>query len=308
MRLLVIAEPDFPPLALLRHEHTGIEVTAGTDAASLRRAASQADAVLLAPRHGSLLVDLWRELGNVRWIHTLAAGVESLPFDLLRRSEVVVTNSRGLYADALGEFAVAAMLWFAKDLRRLVRNQEAERWEPYTVERLEGQTVGIIGYGGIGQAIGRRAAALGMQVVGVRRRQELGEPALDEVIARADYVVMCTPLTPRTYRLLSRERIALMKPTAALINIGRGRTIDEAALIEALRDRRIRGAALDVFDTEPLPPAHPFWTLDNVLISPHTADHTADAHHRAMQFFIENLRRFRAGEALENVVDKFEQY
>jgi phosphoglycerate dehydrogenase-like enzyme len=206
------------------------------------------------------------------------------------------------------EFAVAAMLWFARDLRRLIRNQEQRRWEPYTVDRLEGQTAGIIGYGGIGHAVGRRAAALGMHVLGVRRRQELGDPTIEEVIAQSDYLVLCAPLTPRTYRLLSRERIAAMKPTAVVINIGRGSTVDEEALLDALRSRRIRGAALDVFETEPLAPEHPFWTLDNVLISPHTADHTADSHHRAMQFFIENLRRFRADESLENVVDKLERY
>jgi phosphoglycerate dehydrogenase-like enzyme len=308
MRLLVIAEPDFVPLELLRHEAAGVSVTVGTDVASLGDAAKKADAVLLAPRHTSLLTKLWRELDNVRWIHTLAAGVESLPFDLLRTRDVVVTNSRGLYADALGEFAVAAMLWFARDLRRLIRNQEEGRWEPYTVDRLEGQTAGIIGYGGIGHAVGRRAAALGMHVLGVRRRQELGDPTIEEVIAQSDYLVLCAPLTPRTYRLLSRERIAAMKSSAVVINIGRGSTIDEEALLDALRSRRIRGAALDVFETEPLAPEHPFWMLDNVLISPHSADHTADSHHRAMQFFIENLRRFRADESLENVVDKLEQY
>jgi phosphoglycerate dehydrogenase-like enzyme len=255
-----------------------------------------------------VLVDLWRALANVRWIHTLAAGVESLPFDLLRRSNIVVTNSRGLYADALGEFAVAAMLWFAKDLRRMLRNQEAQTWEPYTVERLAGKMVGIIGYGGIGRAIGERATALGMRVVGVGRRQEFGDPTIDDVVAQADYVVLSAPLTPRTLRLMSRDRIARMKPTAVFINVGRGRTVDEEALVDALREHRIRGAALDVFDTEPLAPNHPLWRLDNVLISPHTADHTSDAHVRAMQFYLENLRRFRAGESLENVVDKIEQY
>jgi phosphoglycerate dehydrogenase-like enzyme len=116
------------------------------------------------------------------------------------------------------------------------------------------------------------------------------------------------PLTPHTHRLVSRERLALMKESAVLINIGRGRTIDEEALVEALREHRIRGAALDVFDVEPLPREHPLWQLDNVLLSPHTADHTDDAHARAMQFFLDNLRRFRAGESLENVVDKVEQY
>lgn len=308
MRLLVIAPDDYPELEHLRHEAPDVELIVGTDAASLRSRVSDCEAILIAPRFGSVLIDLWLELRKVQWIHTLAAGVEFLPFDLLRRSEIVVTNGRGLWADALGEFAVAAMLWFAKELRRLADNHAAHRWEPFTVERLAGKTVGIIGYGGIGRAIAARAAALGMHVIGVGRRQETGEPTIDEVIARADYLVMSAPLTPRTQRLLSRERIAKLKPSAVVINVGRGRTIDEAALVEALRAKAIRGAALDVFETEPLPPDHPLWTLDNVLISPHCADHTSDAHARAMQFFIENLRRFRRGEPLENVVDKAEQY
>ena len=308
MRLLVIAPPDYPPLELLRREAPDVELIAGTDADSLRGEAARCEAILIAPRFGAVLTEMWLEVRKVRWIHTLAAGVEFLPFDLLRRSEIVVTNGRGLYADALGEFAVAAMLWFAKDLRRLVANQEARRWEPYTVERLAGKTAGIIGYGGIGRAIGTRAAALGMHVIGVGRRQESGDPALDEVLARADYLVMSVPLTPRTQRLLSRERIARMPPSAVLINVGRGRTVDEAALVDALRTNAIRGAALDVFETEPLPPDHPLWQLDNVLLSPHTADSTSDSHVRAMQFFMENLRRFRRGEPLENVVDKMEQY
>jgi phosphoglycerate dehydrogenase-like enzyme len=308
MRLLVIAPPDFEPLELLRREARDVELVIGTEAAALRGDAPRCEAVLLAPRYGSILTELWLELRSAKWIHTLAAGVESLPFDLLRSTSVVVTNSRGLYAEALGEFAVAAMLWFAKDLRRLTRNQEARRWEPYTVERLAGKTVGIIGYGGIGQAVGARAETLGMRVLSVRRRQEYGEPAVEDALAHSDYVVVSTPLTPATFRFITRERIALMKPEAVFINIGRGRTVDEEALIDALRERRIRGAALDVFETEPLPEGHPLWTLENVLLSPHTADHTADAHLRAMHFFLENLRRFRAGEALENVVDKVEQY
>ncbi|HEX8618932.1 MAG TPA: D-2-hydroxyacid dehydrogenase [Thermoanaerobaculia bacterium] len=308
MRLLVIAPPDFAPLELLRREAPDVELIVGTEPETLRPHATGCEAMVIAPRFGSLLVDLWPQLAKTRWIHTLAAGVEFLPFDLLRRSSKVVTNSRGLYADALGEFAIAAMLWFAKDLRRLVRNQDARRWEPYTVERLAGQTAGIIGYGGIGRAVGARATALGMRVIGVGRRQAFGEPTIDEAIAQSDYVVMSAPLTPRTLRLLSRQRIALMKPSAVCINVGRGKTVDEEALIEALQQNRIRGAALDVFEREPLAPDHPLWQLDNVLISPHTADRTSDSHTRAMQFFIENLRRFRAGEALENVVDTHEQY
>lgn len=308
MRILVIAPRDFEPLALLRQEVPDVQLSVADNPRELLAHASSADVVLLAPRHARTVTDVWRELTSARWIHTLAAGVDALPFDLLRRSEIVVTNSRGLYGDALGEFAIAAMLWFAKDLPRLIRNQAARRWEPYIVDRLEGKTVGIIGYGGTGRAVGRRAEALGMRVLPVRRRGELGDPTVDDVIAECDYLVVSTPLTPATFRLVTRERIAKMKPTAILINVSRGAVIEEPALAEALAARRIAGAALDVFETEPLPADHPLWTLDNVLISPHTADHTADSHQRAMAFFIENLRRFQRGEPLENVVDKDERY
>jgi phosphoglycerate dehydrogenase-like enzyme len=290
---------------MLRAERD-LDLVAGEDVDTLRRALREraADAIVLAPRNASKLVELWQEAQHVRWIHALSAGVETLPFDLLRSSSVVVTNSRGLYADALGEFAIAAMLWFAKDLRRLAEQQRERRWEPFTVQRLEGRTVGIVGYGGIGQAIGRRAAAMGMRVLSVRRRQEFGDPTLDEVLAEADYVVLATPLTPATHRLLTRERLASMRPDAVLINVSRGAVLDEAALAGLLREGRIRGAALDVFETEPLPEASPLWALDNVLVSPHSADRTADSHERAMAFYLENLSRFRRGEPLENVVDK----
>ncbi len=308
MRLVVLAPASFEPLVRLRSEAQDVEIIVGDEIGAVREAAKSADAILIAPRSGSLLVDLWRDIRHVRWIHTLLAGVENLPHDLLRTSDAVVTNSRGLYADALGEFAIAAMLWFAKDLRRLAQNQSERRWEPFLVERLEGEIAGIIGYGGIGQAVGRRAEALGMQVVSVRRRGEMHDPTVDDVIREARYVVLSTPLTPATYRLINADRIAAMRSDAVLINVSRGAVVDEPALIEALRAHRIRGAALDVFETEPLPPEHPLWTLDNVLISPHSADHTADAHDRAVDFFLENLRRFQRGEALENVVDKVEGY
>lgn len=308
MRLLAIAPPSFEPLEALRREAPEIEIVASEDPQKLHAEARGAEVVLLAPRHGRLLTDLWHDLSDTKWIHALGAGVEALPFDLLRRSEIIVTNSRGLYADALGEFAIAGMLWFAKDLRQLVRNQAARRWERLNVDRLEGKTAGIIGYGGIGQAVGRRATALGMRVVSVRRQQEFGDATIDDVIAEADYLVLSAPLTPSTFHLLDRKRIAAMRPEAVLINVSRGQIVDEAALAEALQAKRIRGAALDVFETEPLPAESPLWALENVLLSPHTADHTSDSHQRAMTFFIENLRRYQRGESLENVVDKEQGY
>lgn len=303
IHVVAIAEEAFAPLTALQQQ-SDVALTIGEDAASLRNAVGDADVIVLAPRYGDVLRELWPAAKRVRWIHSLGAGVETLPFDLLRRSEVVVTNSRGLYADALSEFVIAAMLWFAKDLRRLVRNQASHVWEPFTVHRLEGSTVGIVGYGGIGRAVARRAEALGMKTVIVRRH----EGDLDAVIGASDYLVLSTPLTPETRGLINGERIARMRQTSVLINVSRGAVVDEAALVNALREKRIRGAALDVFDTEPLPPDHPLWSLDNVLISPHSADKTSDSHDRAMGFFLHNLERFRQEESLENVVNKREEY
>ena len=260
-----------------------------------------AEVILVGPRYGADLRNLLPSAKAVRWIHALAAGVEVLPLDIIR---VPLTNSRGLYGDALAEFAIAAMLWFARDLRRLDRNQTARRWDPFSVERLEGKSVSIIGYGGIGKAVGRRADAMGMRVSGVTRLSRMEE--MNDLIASSDYVVLSTPLTDETRGLMSRERLRLLRDHAVLINIGRGPVVDEPALIDELA--RIKGAALDVFETEPLPASSPLWAMENVLISPHSADRTADSHARAVAFFLENLARFEQGEPLENLVDPFEGY
>jgi phosphoglycerate dehydrogenase-like enzyme len=259
---------------------------------------ADAEVVLVPPRYGSTLRDVWNAMKSVRWIHALGAGVETLPFDLLRqRKDIIVTNSKGIYGDALAEFVIAAILWFAKDLRRLVKNQEAHLWEPYTIQRVEGATLGIFGFGGIGRAVAKRAGAMGMRIVTDRDIDALLE---------TDYLVLSVPLTKETRGILNAERIARMK--GVLINVSRGAVVDEEALVDALLNRRMRGAALDVFATEPLPPSHPLWALENVLISPHTADHTSDSHERARNFFLQNLERFRRGEPLQNIVDVEREY
>ncbi len=317
VKLVVIASDSFAGSSMLRQQVDGT-LAISEDPAALRAEITDAEVVAVAPRHGRLLREIWPAAKQLRWVHALGAGVEPLLFDELLSSDVVLTNARGVFADALAEFAIAAMLWFAKDLRRLADNQRQQRWEPYTVDRLEGQTAGIIGYGGIGGAVGRRAAALGMHVLAMRKRTTLANcgdvtrwyasDELDELIAGSDFLVLATPLTPATARLMSRARLSHLKPTAVLINVSRGAVIDEDALVEMLSRRLIRGAALDVFENEPLPPGHLLWSLDNVLISPHTADHTSDSHLRSTVLFIENLRRFERGEPLRNVVDKREHY
>ena len=273
------------------------------DADGLRRELPYADVLVLSPRYGEMIREVWPEAKHLRWIHSLGAGVEKLPFDLLSQSDVVVTNSKGVYADALAEFVIGAMLWFAKDFRRLIGNQVERKWDPAPVQRLEGATVGIIGYGSTGAAIGKRASALGMNVLA--RRRSGGIPLAD-LLAQSDYVVLSTPLTRETSHLMNADRLALLRSTAVLINVSRGEVVDETALIKELG--RIRGAALDVFETEPLPAGSPLWTMENVLLSPHSADLTRDSHERAVALFRANLERLEKGEPLANIIDKSAGY
>jgi len=320
VRLVVIAPESYGPLARLRQAAPPeVEIVAGDHPERLRPAVARADAVLVAPRLARLLREVWPDHSAVRWVHTLAAGVDTLLFPALVDSEAIVTNARGVFNDALAEFVLTAVLYFAKDLPRMRRNQAAARWEPFNVQRLEGRTLGIIGYGSIGRSVGRLAAAAGMRIVATRRRaaplafetlpaRAYAPEELPELMHDCDYVAICTPLTDQTRGLIGARELAAMTPHAVLINIGRGPVVDEEALLAALTERRIRGAALDVFNVEPLPADHPFWRLDNVLISPHTADHTDDAHERSMDLYITNLRRFLEHRPLENVIDKAQRY
>src|SRR5438045_136721 len=197
------------------------------------RSDGDADAVLVAPRSASELRARWSRMPSLRWVHALSAGVEPLLFPELVESDVVLTNGRGIFAPALAEWVVGAILYFAKGFARLTRQK---RWEPFHVERVEGQTVGILGYGSIGRAIGERCAALGMQVIGVSRH----EGSLDEMLRASDYVVVCTPLTDETRGLIGRREIAKMRRNAVLVNVGRGAVVDEAALVRALQSHRIK--------------------------------------------------------------------
>jgi phosphoglycerate dehydrogenase-like enzyme len=279
----------------------------------------RADLLLLFSAARAPFEGLWGRLEGVRWVHSLAAGVDKVLFPAFVNSAIPLTNSRGVFSRALGEFALGAVLFFAKDFRRMVTSQEAGRWDPFDVEEIYGRTLGIVGYGDIGRAVAERARGLGMKILASRRRPELsrGDPLLDEVysaadrhelLTRSDYVVVVAPLTPDTRGLVGGPEIGAMKKTAVLINIGRGAVVDETALVQALEARRIRGAALDVFESEPLPLGHPLYRLDNVLLSPHCADHTPGWLEGAVQFFLQNVERFRRGETLLNVVDKAQGY
>ena len=256
---------------------------------------------------------------RVRWIHSRSAGLEDLLFRALVDSAVPITNARGVFSRPLGEFAIASVLFFAKDLRRMVRSQEAGTWDQFDIAEVHGATLGIIGFGDIGRACAERAAALGMKIIVLRRRPELsaGDPLpvrvfppdrILELMALSDYVVVAAPLTPETRGMIGMDELSGMKRSAVLINLGRGPVVVEEALVRALREKWIRGAALDVFDREPLPEGHPFYALDNVLLSPHIADHTPDWLERAMLLFLDNFGSFERGEPLRNLVDKQSGY
>jgi phosphoglycerate dehydrogenase-like enzyme len=184
----------------------------------------------------------------------------------------------------------------------MVRNQEAARWEQFDIEELHGHVLGVVGFGEIGRAAGELARGFGMEVRGLGRTHTPEEQR--QLMAGSDYVLVAAPATPETAGLVGEPEIAVMKPTAVLINVGRGPVVDEAALARALERGGIRGAALDVFNQEPLPDEHPFWRLPNVLLSPHCADHTPVWMENATLMFLRNFEHFVKGEPLENIVDK----
>lgn len=270
--------------------------------------------VLLLDTHitQSMLKDYIPSLTTLRWIHTLLAGVDELPHQLLPPS-IPLTNSRGVYKNSLAEFACFAMLYFAKDIPRILQQQRNKQWNKFNCEELTFKTVAILSFGAMGQATAVRARAHGMRVIATRRNPDIKDPLVEEmygpqdtalVMSKADYIVCCSPLTPETRLMVGEKEIAAMKPTAVFINIGRGWVVDEPALIKALQEKRIRGAALDVFQQEPLPESSPLWSLENVLLSPHCTDNTMTWKQDSAKLFLDNVQRYISGDGLVNIVDK----
>ena len=267
--------------------------------------------------------EAFRAAGRLRWIHSGAAGVDVFPE--LRESDVTLTNSAGLHAEPMAEHALAVMLHFARGLDVALAAGREGRWahpelagRGSPVRELAGRTVGVVGYGGIGSAVGRKAGALGMRVVATRRDpsgdppQEvdrmLGPDGLDRLLEAADYVVLSVPATPATDGLIGLRELSRMGQDAVLINLARGEVLDQEALVETLREDGLRGAGLDVFDEEPLPPGHPLWEMDRVVVTPHTGGISPRFWERETELVVENVRRYREGEPLLNVVDKTRGY
>ncbi|MBI4906467.1 MAG: D-2-hydroxyacid dehydrogenase [Acidobacteria bacterium] len=312
--LWVLSNPAASYLRLLEQLPRETTIIVGNLAEAFERSPAP-DAVLAGIGQGGLLRDLWPIISKAKWVHSFTAGMESVLFPALIESDIPVSNAKGVFGRSLGEFAIASALFFAKDFPRMIASRQAGKWDPFDVEELTGRTFGIVGYGGIGRAAARRAKAMGMKVLAMRRHPErcaadpsidqvFAPPQLNEMLAACDYILACAPNTPETRGMIGTAQFDVMKPDAVIINLGRGPVIDEAALVTALVDRRIKGAALDVFDVEPLPEGHPFYKLDNVLLSPHCADHTPGWLEESMQFFVDNCLRFIDGKPLENLVDK----
>lgn len=260
---------------------------------------------------------------KLRWVHAPTAAVHQLLFAELVNSEVVITNSTEVHGPVVAEHVMALIFALAKKIPQAAVLQQKRVWGQEQIwamrpREIAGATLGLIGLGSIGRRVAQMASSLGMRVIGVREHVEKGSPEgvetvfppskLDEVLKQSDYVVVAAPLVEATRGLINAARLAVMKPEAFLINVGRGPQVDEVALVEALRARQIAGAALDVFEKEPLPADSPLWGEENLLITPHTAGLTDKLWHRHYGLFSENLRRYLTRQPLLDVVDKQKGY
>jgi phosphoglycerate dehydrogenase-like enzyme len=261
---------------------------------------------------------------RLRWIHSPAAAVHQLMYPELVNSSVALTNSTGVHGPVVAEHAITLLLALAKRLPQAMQYQARHEWSQNQLwqgsprpREVADSTVLVIGMGSIGREFAARAKALGLRIMAIRENPAkgldgadavYGSAQIDEVLPQADYVLLCTPVTPATTGIMNAARLGKMKPDAYLINVARGPLIDEAALLDTLQHRRIAGAALDVFNQEPLLADSPFWSLDNILITPHTAAVTDRLWERHYRLIVDNMKRFLAGERLLNEVDKTRGY
>ncbi|HZP95756.1 MAG TPA: D-2-hydroxyacid dehydrogenase [Candidatus Limnocylindria bacterium] len=312
--VLVVLRPNraMPPGLLEKTGHLAhFEFAVGAD--EVGPAAERADVVFVWNFRSRLVPEVFHRLPRLRWVHVAAVGVDASLSPEVAASDVVVTNSRGVTANAMAEYALTLMLLFAKDIRPTLADQAAARWNPRLTKLMRGACLVVVGVGAVNRRLARVAHAMGMRVIGVGRTAHpadegferiVGQEELVHVLPEADYVVVATPLTADTDGMMGTAAIAAMKRDAILVNVGRGAVIDESALVEALRERRIGGAALDVVWREPLEPEHPLWTMPNVILSPHMSADFTLWQEGMVNLFAANLERWRAGAPLHNVVDK----
>ncbi len=249
-------------------------------------------------------------LPNLRWFHSFSAGIDHPAFRVLLERGVTLTNSPGGSSPAIAQYVIGMMLRVAKRMDAWSAAQRERRWAPIPSDELTGKTVGVVGLGHIGGEVARLAKAFGMRVAGCRRSgrrarwvDKIVPPGrLHDLLARADFVVLAVPLTSETERLIGAPELRAMRPDAWLINVSRGRVVDEAALVRALRQGEIGGACLDVFEAEPLSPESELWSLPNAIVTPHNSGWSPLNGERGTEIFLDNLRRYASGRRLRNVV------
>jgi phosphoglycerate dehydrogenase-like enzyme len=275
------------------------------------------DAVLFWGRPLERVVEIVSGQPDLGWVHQRAAGVQPKLLEALRGHPTLLTRGSGAQGPAIGEYVAAAVLAFYKNLPGLFRLQQRCAWaDDFAFRELAGQTVGILGLGSAGTSTARVLRGFGVHLRGLRRT---GAPAaevdrvyvpseLGEFLDGLNVLVIAAPLTAATERLIGAAELASLRPGALLVNVGRGPIVDELAMLAALESGQLGGAALDVFDAEPLPPESPLWRMPNVIISPHCADSTPESPERSLDIFMDNLARFLRGEALLNVVNREEGY
>ncbi len=283
------------------------------DAAELPDALRGADILFVWDFLSTAVPDAWPSADRLRWLHIASAGVDPVMFPGLRDSDVVLTNSRGVFDNPIAEYVLGLVIAFAKDFAGSLDLQRAGTWRHRETERVGGKRALIVGTGPIGRSIARMLTAAGLKVAGVGRRAREDDPDfgavhasddLAEHVGWADYVVAVAPLTEKTKGMFDRRAFAAMSSSARFINVGRGELVVTDDLVDALRAGELAGAALDVFETEPLPAESPLWTMDNVLLSPHMSGDVVGWKDTLVDVFVANFEKWLAGERLDNVVDK----
>lgn len=307
MKLLIYHRRAEELRALIGAAVPDLDIAAGFDEATLERHLDSAEAVIA----WRLPLEALPRAKRLRWIQLTSAGAEQLLPARAALHDVVVTNTRGIHVDLMADYALGVLVMLQWDFPRMLRDQQTRTWNQRLALPLAGRTLGVVGAGAIGGEIVRRAAAFGMEVLAVRRtpgavegaREVLTADRLREALPRCDFVILVVPVTEATRAMIGAAELRAMKRTAFFINIARGSVVDEAALVTALREGVIAGAALDVFDEEPLPADSALWTLPNVILTPHVAGEPADYGRRVADVFLDNVARWRRHEPLRNVVD-----
>jgi phosphoglycerate dehydrogenase-like enzyme len=313
--VLIASKSSGPKKDLLAPMQQDARIVVGNTLEDFGDALAEATVLLNWSASREFLREIFLAAPKLRWVHSRNAGLDSMLFPELVESSVPLTNGSGVFSPSLGEFALLAMLYFAKDVPRLRRQQSEGAWKPFDMLPIAGKTVGIVGYGDIGREVATRANAMGMKVLALKRHPPAGSDRgpvdefyksgnLLEMLAKSDYVVVSAPLTSETHHMIGAQAFAAMPEDAIVINVGRGPVIDEAAMIAALEAGQIKGAGLDVFEHEALPADSPLYKMENVLLSPHCADNHAEWLDDAIRFFVAQYERFRKGGPLKNIVDK----